>query len=154
MTIEPRRFVLDVAAERATARLRLFAAAVVVPASAVLATALPTFLGIFVAMAGIGVSIGWVVAFVRARARIGDSDRFSLVVDDTGVSLALGGAPVDVRWTEIREVDLDDERLEVALHRRDGPVVRIPPIFANIALPDLAALLERHRDGATSAARD
>jgi hypothetical protein len=154
MTLGPRRFAFDVAGERATARLRLAGAAIVFPASIALAVTLPTILGALFALAGAGVSLGWVFAYRGAKKRIARADQFSLLVDQSGISLALGGEPVALSWRDVRSVDLDDERLEVALRREGGSSLRIPPIFAGVALPDLADLLERHRDGASSPARD
>ncbi len=144
----PRRLTLAVGAERAIARFRLASAIVVLPASLYVLVGPHPFPAKALAFLGVLASIGYVAAFFRARARVRGSDAFHLDLADDGMTLCLGGRSTFVAWSEIDDVDVDEERLIVLVRAHDGRSIDVPPVWEGIGLYDLAAMLRKCRDGA------
>jgi hypothetical protein len=141
-----RRLTLAVGAERSVARFRLVSAFVVLPASIyVLARPSPLPAKTF-AVLGVLACLGFVASFFRARARIRGRDAFHLDLADDGMTLCLGAAPTYVAWSEIVDVDVDEDRLMVVMRLRDGRFVDVPPSWEGVGLYELAASL-RERKG-------
>jgi hypothetical protein len=143
-----RRLTLAVGAERAIGRFRLASAIVVLPASTYVLLGPHPFPAKALAFLGVLASIGYVVAFFRARARVRGSGAFHLDLADDGMTLCLAGRSASIGWSDIDDVDVDEERLMVVVRVHDGHTVDIPPVWEGVGLYDLAAMLRKCRDGA------
>jgi hypothetical protein len=138
---ERRRLRYAVSMEREIAIFRLGAALLVLPASvAVLVLARPLAAQVF-ALVGIAVSIGWLIAFLRARTRRDDAPDRHLDIARDGLTIALDGPPISVRWSEIESVEVDEERLVVAMRTLGGEVIDVPPVWEGVGLDELHALI-------------
>lgn len=143
-----RRLAYAVSAEREVAWFRLGSALVVLPSSlAVLACARPIGAKAL-AVLGLLVSIAWVVAFSRSRARLREAHAKHLDIGPEGLTIALGAAPIQVRWSEVESVEIDEERLVVEVKLVGGDAVDVPPVWEGVGLAELCALIEGTRDGA------
>lgn len=133
---------LDARGEGAMARLRLVAAVVVLLASIWLAALGPGLVGWVLVALGLLASLGWMVAWARARRRRRAPERWYLRVDREGLRLAQGGEPRVIPWSSVEAVEVDEDRLTVRLRLADAPPAEIPPIWRGVGLHDLAELLE------------
>ncbi len=143
-----RRFEYAVSVERELARFRLVSALVVLPASLLalfLARPLPAKV---LALLGVAASVGWMVAFTRARARLRDARSSHLDVGPDGLMMTLGTSSVAIRWSDVVGVDLDEERLVVTLRVANGTKVEVPPTWEGVGLEGLHALIEGAWDDA------
>ncbi len=142
---------LDSQAERSVSRLRLLAAALVGSSSLAILFGSPSTFGVVVGLLGLGASVGWVVAFRRSGKRVSEGDRYFLRLDDWGLRLARGGEPRELAWSEVLELQVDEERLVVVLQLRDGRTLDIPPIFRGYGLYEIEDLLKARLRAASSA---
>jgi hypothetical protein len=140
---------LAVSAERSVARFRLISAIAVLPASIYLLASPQPSAAKALASIGVLVSLGWIAAFFLARARVRDRAAFHLDLADEGMTLCLGKATTTVGWSDVRDVDVDEERLMVVIGLRDGRTVDIPPVWEGTGLYELAAMVASRRDGAS-----
>ncbi|MFW5920421.1 MAG: hypothetical protein ACOCUS_01175 [Polyangiales bacterium] len=148
---EPRRFELDVAAERSTGALRVVAALVVLLAAGWVAASDPGLVAGLVAALGALAALGWIAVGARSRRRMRARERWYLEVDRQGLRLARGGAPLEVPWESVESVEVDEERLVLRLRRRGAEPVEIPPVWRGIGLHELGDVLESVRGSARSA---
>ncbi|NOY93299.1 MAG: hypothetical protein GXP55_19100 [Deltaproteobacteria bacterium] len=142
---------LDIQAERSVSRLRLLAATLVGSSSLAILFGSPSTFGVVVGLLGLGASVGWVVAFRRSGARVRERDCYFLQLDDRGLRLARGGEPRELAWSEVRELQVDEERLVVVLQLRDGQTLDIPPIFRGYGLYEIEDLLKARLRAASTA---
>lgn len=143
---------LDTQAERSVSRLRLVAAALVGSSSVViLLFASPSTFGVVIALLGLGASLGWVVAFRRSGKRVDDKGRYYLRLDAEGLRLARGGEARELAWSEVLELQVDEERLVVVLQLGDGRTLDIPPIFRGYGLYEIEDLLKARLRAASTA---
>ena len=119
---------LDVRAERDVARLRLAGAIVCALGAAAIASLGPTWIGWVVVVLASLASVGWTVAFVRARRRRGVSTTYSLALRTNTLELSEAGRVVSVPWVEVRAAEVDEDRLVVLVHRHgtEAPLVLEP----------------------------
>lgn len=103
--------------------------------------------------------VGWWIAARRGRRRVGLAQSWRLIADEAGVR-ASGSAVTSRSWSQIAEVHVDEETLEVVL---DGPPeatdiapLRIAPCWGGLGAYQLAEWLEAQRPArlATSARHD
>jgi len=148
------RLELDDQAERSVARLRLVAAALVgSSAIVILLFASPSSFGVVLALLGLGASLGWIVAFRRSGRRLTDKANYYLHLDAEGLTLAQGGPPKRIAWSEVKRATASEERLMLELELQDGGKLDIPPIFRGVGLYELEDLVNA-RLGAAPAPGD
>lgn len=146
--LERRRLAYAVSAEREIAWFRFASALLVAPAAvAVLVLARPIGAKVIAAV-GLAASVGWVVAFFRARARIREAHERHLDIGPEGLRIVLGAEPVEVRWSEVESVDVDEERLLLVVKLAGGGALELPPVWEGVGLEELRVLIEDTRDGA------
>jgi hypothetical protein len=149
------RLELDVGVDRSVAGLRTLGAVAVLPASALLALVRPDGPGLILASLGALFGVGWIFAARRSRRRVGEAARHALVLTRDGLTLEQGEGAVDLAWREVTEVDVDEERLQVRVHRRGGDPLRIEPHFRGPTAEGLGVYaLQERVDAAWAAARD
>lgn len=122
------RLVLDEGKEMSIASLRMVAG-LVVGALSVFLLALP--LGTaprVLAGVALAVSIAWIVVAARGRRRIRSRDAWWVELGDE-LAVAQGGDPAVISWRDIARVDVDEERLDVVVHRATGGELRILPVW-------------------------
>jgi hypothetical protein len=146
-----KRFEMDAAAERSTGRLRLGAAIVTLAAVFWLATSDPGMVGWAMAVLGTLVSAGWLESYRRSRRRAAQAARHYLEIADDGLTLAEGEREHHIAWTEMRAVEVDEERLAISVFRAVGAPLTIHPRYRGISLEELAAAIREGREGATGA---
>jgi len=148
------RVVLEVdEGTRAADRLRSVAGAVVGGLSVVLVAVAGLGDPRVVLCAGIGFvfALGWGATALRRRR----PERWRLILDREGLDLRMGRTERRVRWAEVAQVGVDEERLVVRIelvgdrapaHARD--VVVVPPIFGGLGVYELADRVAATRDRA------
>ncbi len=143
-----KRFEMDAGAERATGRFRLVAAMVTLAAVVWLATSGPGMVGWAIAVLGTLVSVGWLASYRRGRRRAAEAHRFFLELDTEGLTLAEGEVEHHIAWADMKDVEVDEERLVVSVSRRGGPPLTIQPRYRGVSLLELATAI---REGAAGA---
>jgi hypothetical protein len=136
-----RRFTASATAELSLARLRLVAAAVALMASVVVLASsvpLPVFL---VALVGVLVSLAWIRQGYAARKRAQVPDAYFLELYATGLALGEGGRVQWLPWSEVCDIAVDEERLDIAVCVRGREALRVEPRYPGIAIHDLMATL-------------
>ncbi|MEM9190299.1 MAG: hypothetical protein AAGF12_14035 [Myxococcota bacterium] len=146
----PKRFELDTESERAVGRLRLGAALVVAIGSVWILAAGAGTIGTTLAIVGLLASVGWVFAFRGSRKKATKAATYYLELDSSGLTLAEGKAPTQVKWSEITSVDVDEDRLVVAVARRNDKDLILQPRYRGVDLYSLAAAVETARSAATA----
>lgn len=151
MTQRPRRrFELDVAAERSTGNLRLVGAALVAACAVWIALSDPSALGWVATAVAALASVGWLVSWLRGRRRSRRAEDWYLELGDDALTLAEGAERLQVPWTDVKEVQVDEDRLIVRLDRNDGKPVEIQPRYRDTGLYELGEAIQRaHRDAST-----
>jgi hypothetical protein len=102
-----------------------------------------------VAVLGVLIALMWLrqarVAHARARA----PEEHSLTVHEHGLVLREGPRVCSVAWSEVRAVEVDEERLDIVLKRNTGDTLRVEPRYAGVALDELMRRLSEawRRDG-------
>ncbi len=139
------RLGLSVDAERATGMLRLAAGIAVGIGAVWLAALRPDAVGWIVVVVACLASLGWVLAYQRSRRRIAEASRWYLALDALGLEIAKGGNPLTIAWTDVTQMRVDENRLNIVLERRDGPRVVIEPMWADLGVYDLLETLASRR---------
>lgn len=138
------RFTLDVASERATARLRLLGAVAVVGGCGWIAVTRPGVVVGIVAAFGLLVAAFWVVSWRRSEKRLRDAPRWYLELGADELVLSEGERVVHVPWPSVRGVEIDEERLVVVVTRTGADPVVIEPRYPGVAIEALAAAVRAH----------
>jgi len=142
---------LDLHGERADARLRLAGAIVCGLGALAIASLGPTLIGwIVVVVSGLA-SAGWTTSYVRARRRTAEPRRYSLTLTRDSLALHEAGRETTLRWDAVRDVDVDEDRLVVRIHRtaNEAPLV-IEPRYEGMSVYALAELIAARVPGAAS----
>ena len=144
---ETLRFELDTGAERAVARLRLAGAAVVAVCVVLMALAEPSALGWVFAILLAALALGWTAAGWRGLRRAKSPEGWFLEAGPERLTLAERGQRLDIPWSQIVRIEVDEDRLVVAVHRHTGDPVTLTPRYRGVGLHELGeALRVRHRD--------
>lgn len=140
----------DLRPERMDARLRLVGAGVVLLSAIWLLSGgeqvgTPLRLA---AIAGIAIAIFWVIAWRRTR-RLSDELRNSaLTLDTDGFTLKSLGERQFYPWSDVCEVEVDEEKLQVRVDLHGRPSLWLDARFGGLGLYDLADRFRRARLGA------
>ncbi|RLB45668.1 MAG: hypothetical protein DRJ42_29410 [Deltaproteobacteria bacterium] len=132
-----RRFLLDRSAVVATRRLRLASAVVILAANGWLLASEPSGLAIAVGAISVLVALGWIAASVRTAAYLRDHRADHLSLDTDGLRLADGSVRHHIGWTNVTDVEIDEEKLVVCVSRRDAPPLRLQPRYQSVSLDEL-----------------
>jgi hypothetical protein len=132
---------------RSDARFRLVAAILVAPASLYVLSASAAPVSRALGLAGLLVSIGWAAAYARA-VRGPVAPRRTLLVSSVGIALETGGTRDEVAWSDILDIDLDDDAATLVIRRASGPELRIEPGYGDLDAIGLHRILLAHRHGA------
>ena len=97
---------------------------------------------------GFLISIGWFFAWRSQRKRAPQTTQWRIDLDREAFILVQQGPPVELRWEAIRSIDVDEERLEVAIQPEVGEKIAIAPGWDGLGLYDLHSLFETYRRGA------
>jgi GNAT superfamily N-acetyltransferase len=127
------RLALDVAAERATDRLRLTAAAIAAAAGLWL-LALPYAVPRAIAIAGLLFATLWTARSLRRGADAEDPAEHYLELSPAALSLRAGSLIDRVPWPEVAGVAVDEDRLLLRVVRRHGPPLEIEPRYRGLGL--------------------
>jgi hypothetical protein len=137
---------MDAAAERSTGRLRLVAAIVTLAAVFWLATSDPGMVGWAVAVLGTLVSAGWLESYRRCRRRAAEASKHFLEISEDGLTLAEGDRKHHIAWTEMKAVEVDEERLAISVSRTGAAPLTIQPRYRGVSLEELAAAIREGRE--------
>lgn len=135
---------MDAAGELSVARLRLVGAVVVAIACTFITMTGTTTVGWTLVVLGYLIAIFWVVAYVRGRARSQSDDLFYLDVGSQGFHLKEGMREHLLTWEKVKNIRVDEDRLDVLVEPFEGEPIRIEPRYEGVSVYDLCALLE-HR---------
>ena len=136
--------------DRAVARLRLSSAIVVALCATAVLIAAPNTLVKILAIVGWLVAIGWAFAWLRFRKRQPATPRFGLTLSPEGLALRHSSTTIDLAWSQVTQIEVDEERLNVRLTQQQGPDIAIEPLFGGLGVYALSQLLEQYRNGAQS----
>jgi hypothetical protein len=98
----------------------------------------PVFL---VGVLGLLVSVAWLRNARRTAHRAPQANLHFLEVYEDGLLLSEGERRVAVLWTQVEDVEVDEERLDVVVTRRDAPPLRIEPRYAGVEIHQLVRTL-------------
>gem|GEM_PF-2733188 len=133
---------MDVRAERDVARLRLAGAVTCGLCAASIAVLQPTRIGFAAAVMAALASLGWTVSFMRARRRRSVPTAYTLTLRDAGLELCEGTRTANVAWEDVHAVEVDEDRLVVLVHRRDGaPPLVLEPRYEGTSVYTLCELV-------------
>lgn len=145
-----RRFELDATAERGIAWLRLAGAALVLACAIWMMVSDPTPLAWVFIVLMVLLSLGWTAAGLRGRRRAGRGSDWFLDVSDEGLTLAEPGKRLDVSWSDVTAVEIDEDRLLVLVRTRTGAELPVQPRYRGVGLHELGAALEDAHRRATA----
>jgi len=143
---------LDRSSERAVAALRLTAAVVVLGGAIWLALVAADPKLWVCSGAAFLASAAWLAMGLRARGRIRNAEQHRLVLRPQALHLVEGGRERRVLWADVREIEVDEERLVVRVSIADGEPLIIEPRFGGLGVHDLEAAVRRARDRAVDPA--
>lgn len=144
------RLLLDVREVRERMRLRLIAA---LPAFAGGVWLLWTSEGVLLAalaLAGVVFATAWVLLARRGVAQLGGSEEHYLDIGESSLTIRAGANLRSLPWSEIRAVEIDEDRLVVQLRLRHEGSVAIEPQYGALGLRELAETLEKARKSGAS----
>ena len=151
MSADPYRVIpLDVPTVRGDAWLRGAGAALVGALGLYLLFA--GFGGKAMAWGGLGllVTLLWIARVRKARAQVRRRGEHFLALEASGLRIGLGEAPpVELAWSQVADVDVDEDRLEVVVALRgDEAPVYVEPIYGGLSVYDLGAAVRAAFDAA------
>lgn len=142
------RFEVDPHDERVVARVRAVAGLVTATASVLVLLGdlpVPVFLvgvlGLFVSVVWLRKAVVWLRNARRTAHRAPQANLHFLEVYEDGLLLSEGEHRVAVLWTQVEQVEVDEERLDVVVTRRDAPPLRIEPRYAGVEIHQLVRTL-------------
>lgn len=136
---------LDVREVRDRIRLRLLAALPAFAGGVWLFWSSEGALLAAVALAGLVFATAWVLFARRSVTQIGGSDEHYLDIGETGLTIRAGAHVRSLSWSEIRAVEIDEDRLVVQLQLQREGSVAIEPQYGALGLRELAETLEKAR---------
>lgn len=143
-------FELDADAQRADGRLRAFAAASVIAAIAWLGAQGAGPAGVLLLFVAGLAALGWLASWWRSRSL--DPSEHWLRLGDEALEMSRAGKRSAVRWSQVREVIADEDRVAVRVVSRDGNELVVPLVWRGVGLHDLAERIDTARDAALAPA--
>jgi len=135
--MQDRVFKLDRRAESAVGALRFVAAGVVALSTFCLAVQGPGLvMWVIIVLAWLATAF-WLVAGSRARRRVREPGRWFLALRQDALELAEGERTTRVAWGEIKNVEVDEDRLVIVVERQSGPPVVIEPRYESVTIHEL-----------------
>lgn len=112
-----------------------------------MALADPGALGWFFAVLLAALALGWAAAGLRGLRRAKRPGDWFLEARPGGLTLAERGNRLEIPWSDIERIEVDEDRLVVSVHRHTGDPVALTPRYRGVGLHELGeALRVRHRD--------
>jgi uncharacterized iron-regulated membrane protein len=102
----------------------------------------PVFL---LALLGLLISVVWLRQAQKARRAAGAAHRDALQVHEGGLFLDEAERTAWVPWSEVEDIVVDEERLDVVVIRRGTPALRIEPRFPGVDIYELMRTLNDAR---------
>jgi hypothetical protein len=84
--------------------------------------------GLFAAAAAVA-AVAWTREYRKARAQAQQRTAWQLVVRERGLERRHGADVLRVRWTDVEEIDVDEERLVLRLWPAEGPPLALEPLY-------------------------
>jgi hypothetical protein len=134
------RLGLDVRAERSVARLRLVGAVVALSMGTVLAIGGAGSVGWTLIGLSWLIGLAWVGAYFAAKRKARRADAWFVEARSNELVVALGREPTRLRWSDVRGVDVDEDRLDVVVRHTNGEL-RIPSVWQGVGPHALAERL-------------
>lgn len=103
-----------------------------------------------VALAGLIFATAWVFTARRSVANIGGTDEHYLDIGETGLTIRAGTNVRSLAWSEVRAIEIDEDRLVVQLRLQPEGSVAIEPQYGALGLRELAETLEKARETGAS----
>lgn len=137
------QFAVSADDQRSVARVRLVSAGVSAVGALLLLLADVPIAVFLAALLGLFMSLVWFAQARGARRVARDVDRYYLSVHRDGFLLSEGNQLQCVRFVDVRDIALDEERLDVAVLRNAKPPLRIEPRYPGVEIHALVRTL-RH----------
>jgi hypothetical protein len=135
------RYQVDPRDELWLARLRLACIALAIPGAGLVLLGevpIPVFMAALLALL---ISLVWHRQAKKALLRSKAPDRFYLAIHEHGFWLSEGEAPQFVPFSDVRDIAIDEEHLDIVVSR-DQDTIRIEPRYPGVAIH---ALMDRLR---------
>ncbi|UJR80551.1 hypothetical protein [Sandaracinus amylolyticus] len=131
-----RTFEHDTYNEGSVALLRSVAIVVVLLSIGGLALGLRNWVGLLFSIVGLAACAAWVALVGRSRRRA--RGNVSLRLEPDALRFVDGATTIELPWSEITAVEVDEDRLDVRVARHDADPLRIEPMFRGASVYDLA----------------
>jgi hypothetical protein len=105
----------------------------------------PIFL---VAVLALLISLVWLRQALRARKAAKQAKNAALLVYSTGFCLEDAGGSTWHGWEDVEQVEVNEERLDIVVMRRDKPPLRLEPRYAGVDIYQLVRTLDEARRSA------
>jgi uncharacterized iron-regulated membrane protein len=106
---------------------------------------------LMIALLGLLISVAWLAQARRLRRSAAAPEPGSLTVYGAGYALREHDRNDWVAWSDVEKIEVDEERLDIVVTKRDACRVRIEPRYAGVDLYELVHTLDNARASAQSA---
>jgi hypothetical protein len=110
---------------------------------------IPVFL---IALLGLLISLAWLGQARRSWRAAAATERPRLVVYATGFSLSDANGNDWVAFSDVNQIEVDEERVDIRVTKRDASTLRIEPRYTGVDIYQLVHTLDKARASAQSAA--
>jgi hypothetical protein len=110
---------------------------------------IPVFL---VALLGLLISLAWLGQARRSWRAAAASERPQLVVYETGFSVSDTGRNDWLAFSDVKQFEVDEERVDILVTKRDASTLRVEPRYTGVDIYQLVHTLDKARASAQSAA--
>ena len=139
------RLMLDVREVRDRVRLRMLASLPALAGGAWLLWSSEGVLLTVLALAGLVFATVWVLLARRSVAQLAGSNDHYLDIGESSLTIRAGSVERSLAWSEIRAVEIDEDRLVVQLRLHPEGSVAVEPQYGALGLRELAETLETAR---------
>lgn len=101
-----------------------------------------------VGLAAFAIAAAWVYSFVKARRALASADDQFLALEPERLRMVGAKNSVEVPWSDVEQVELDEDLLLIRLRTSSGDVV-IQPEYGGLSIFELAEAVNRAFSAAT-----
>jgi len=145
------RFEVSQRDQRALAYVRTGAALLAILGAGVMFLGTMTVPVFLIALLGLLISVAWLRQAGRLRRSAAAPVPGSLTVYRDGYAVREHDRNEFVGWSDVEKIDVDEERLDIVVTKRDASTLRIEPRYAGVDLYELVHTLDNARASAQSA---
>lgn len=138
-------FAVDAASERTVARFRLAAGLFAAMAAVAIALMHPSPIGVLALLVCAGMAAFLILSYRRTMRQSARADDEALTLTTHGLAYSESGKRIEIAWSEIESVAVDEERVTVRLKLASGADRHIEPRYQGIAIDALADSIDAYR---------